>query len=174
MPPHVLYQIPFASGPVRVVVGLTCLVAVAVVFGWLFPMFLAFLRTLSSRRAMQNAVGGALFLVVLSLGLVPMIFLVASITNPKTFVTESGVVSESILHGKPKSFAWSEIDHVDCTAAREGRINSLTIVAVDGRRIAVGDFAVFDLAPLHKLLLNQLGPKVVPNCRTARQSLPGL
>jgi len=169
MPPHVLYEIPYFSGPVRVVVGLTCLVMTAVVFGWLFPMFLAFLRTLPNRTRTQNALGGGLFLVVLGLGCVPVIFLVAAITNPKTSVTDTGIIREDIFHGRPKSFAWSEVDHVECTVTREGRVNALTVVAADGRKIGVGDSAVFDLGPLHGLLLKQLGAKAVPVCEPARR-----
>jgi hypothetical protein len=166
---HVLYEIPFFSGPVRVVVGLTCAVMATVVFGWLFPMFLAFLRTLASRTRTQNTVGGALFLVVLGLGCVPVIFLVAAITNPKSSVTDTGVVREGIFHGRSKAFAWSDVDHVECTVTREGRVNALTIIASDGRKIGVGDSAVFDLGPLHDLLLKRLGAAVVRGCEPARR-----
>jgi hypothetical protein len=168
MPPEVLYAVSFASGPVRWALGTVCLVATLLIFGGLLPSLPQFLRTRSSRTPGENAFGGAVLLVVLGVGFVPVVFLIAAVTNPRTLVTDAGVTIQGLLGGEPTSVAWGEVDRVNCALERNGTVFRLTVVAADGRRIEVRNSGG-DLGPVSERLRSQLGAAVMQPCRPIRR-----
>jgi hypothetical protein len=163
MPPDALYRIPIATGPVRLLMGGVCLVFVVPIFAWWLPKIVKFLR---DRTVIKNAVVTAIFLLPIALGFAPLIILVTLITSPTTFVTETGLMRESVFYGGPVSFAWKDIDHVDCYSTRDGRrIRIITIVGSDGKIIQIGNASGVDLNSVRELMQNQLGPRAMYHCR---------
>lgn len=68
MPPRVLYEIPIATTPVRLIMGSVCLLIVLTVFGWWLPRVLVYLRDKSAKRSLMVA---AIFLLPVLLGFAP-------------------------------------------------------------------------------------------------------
>jgi hypothetical protein len=166
MPPHVLYQIPMATGPLRLVMIGVCLLFVGPVYGWWLPRVIKFLRD-KSRNV--NAVSSVILLLPALIAVGPLLVLVALISNPTTFVTETGVMTESAFHGKPVSFAWNEIDHVDCHSTRNSqRLRSMTIVGSGGKRIEIGNASGVDIYSVRELMQNQLGADAMHHCTQPR------
>jgi len=166
MTPHVLYEIPVATVPVRLVMGGVCMLFVLAIFGWWLPRVVKYLRDRSSAR---NAVVIGIFLLPVALGFAPLIILFSLIRNPITYVTDAGVMEEGVFYGQPVSFAWSDINHVDCHSTRGGsRLRSMTLVASDGRRIEIGNASGVDIYSVRELLQNQLGSAAMHYCRQLR------
>ena len=166
MPPHVLYEIPVATVPVRLIMGSVCMLFVLAIFGWWFPRVVKYLR---DRTVARNVAAIVILLFPVAIGFAPLIILVSLITNPITYVTETGLMKESAFFGRPVSFAWSDIDHVDCHTTRGGPgLRSMTVVASDGERIEIGNASGVDIYSVRELMQNQLGPGAMHHCRQTR------
>jgi hypothetical protein len=166
MPPHVLYQIPMATGTLRLVMIGVCLLFVGPIYGWWLPRAIKFLRD-KSRPVNTVSVVILLFPALIAVG--PLLVLVALITNPTTVVTQTGITYESAFRKEPVSFAWNEIDHVDCHTGRSGqRLNSITIVGPGGKRIDIGNASGVDIYSIRELMQNQLGAAAMHHCKQPR------
>jgi hypothetical protein len=166
MPPHVLYQIPMATGPLRLAMIGVCLLFVLPIYFWWLPRAIKFLR---DKTRTVNAVSTVVLLLPAVIGLGPLLVLMALISNPTTYITETGVMTESAFHGKPVSFAWNEIDHVDCHSTRSGqRLRSITITGPGGRRIEIGNASGVDIYSVRELMQNQLGVAAMHHCAQLR------
>ena len=162
MPPHVLYQIPMATGPLRLAMIGVCLLFVLPVYGWWLPRAIKFLR---GKTRTVNAVSTVILLLPAVIAIGPLLVLVALISNPTTCITETGITTESAFRRTPVSFAWNEIDHVDCYSVRGGqRLRSMTIVGPRGQRIGIGNASGVDIYSVRELLQNQLGASAMHHC----------
>jgi hypothetical protein len=157
-----MYEIPIATVPVRLMMGGVCTLFVLAIFGWWLPRGVKYLR---DKTVPRNGLVTVIFLLPIVIGFAPLVILVTLITNPTTFVTETGVMRESAFYGKPVSFAWNDNDHVDCHSTRGGsRLRSMTITASDGRRIEIGNASGVDLYSVRELIQNQLGAGAMHHC----------
>ena len=96
--------------------------------------------------------------------LIPTIILVELVENPKTVITDAGIVEgATVLHG-PTHIGWNEIQHVSCLVSRSGVVTSLTIRATDGRKISMGNSGTAVLGPAYDLLHSRLGDGIVQRC----------
>jgi hypothetical protein len=166
MTPRVLYEIPIATVPVRLIMSCVCLVFIWGIFVWWLPKVIKYIRGDVGPRKTGVAV---IFLIPVAIGFVPVIILGSLITNPVTTITTTGVTKESAFFGKPISLQWSDIDHVDCHGGQHSsRLTSLTLVSSGGTRIDIGDASGVDIYSIRYLLQNQLGARAVHFCSEIR------
>ena len=164
MPTRVLYRIPLAAGPARLVMAAACLLFVATICGWWLPRSIRRLR--GGSRA-QAAAGWVAVIIPVAIGVGPLMLLIALVRNPEATVTEAGVAKESVFQRAPTRFGWGEIAEVYCRSETVGAIESIVVVR-DGRRIELGITGGVDFASLSELFGNQLGPGVVKPCDALR------
>jgi hypothetical protein len=164
MPSHVLYQVPYATWPIRAIMAAVCVLFVLAIFGWWLPRAIRLLRNLPNLNMGQAVVGFAIAVVPIVIGFGPLLVLVALIKNPVAYVTTTGVMKESVFQNGPVSFDWNEIKHVYCRLGRDGDVIEIALVATDGRRIEFGNTGGVDFASMYELFQNQLGPAVVYRC----------
>jgi hypothetical protein len=167
-PSPVLYEVPYASGEVRLIMGTAVSLFVVFIFGWWLPRAIRILRSQHGATRSQEMVTAVVALAPAVIGIGPLVVLIALIRNPKTYVTVSGVTQESVFHRQPVSFAWGDIAHVDCRTQSDGSIRTIALVATDRRHIELGNTGGVDFASMHELLQNQLGPAVVPQCERSQ------
>jgi hypothetical protein len=164
MPSHVLYQIPMATRPIRLLMGALCLLFVLAIFGWWTPKAIRLPRRLPSGP--QGIIAAMFAALPIAIGLGPLFVLIALIRNPTVYVTDTGVTQESVFHNSPTSFAWEEVDRVNCWSGRSGRrVVRITVIAKDGRQIQFGNAGTPEFPALQELFQNQLGPTVVHGCQ---------
>lgn len=162
MSPHILYEARYAAGTTRLVMGGVCLIFVVLIFGLWLPRVVKFLV---AGRIPKNAVVMVICFAPIALGVAPLMILVTLITNPTTFVTDIGVTSEGAFFGKPVSFAWKDIDHVECYSTRNGRyIGIIKIVASDGQTVEIGNGSGADLDSIQQLMQDRLGAGAMHFC----------
>jgi hypothetical protein len=169
MPEHVLFRIPLAVEPYRVIIGALCLVFVLTVFGSWLPKLFCFARRLPTRgvtRVTVMTVGGMLPVAV---GLAPLLILVALIKNPTTYVHDAGVMKQSLIFGPAQRLSWGQIASVSCRAGRGRGPGSITLVASDGRKLGMGNTRDVDFASLRTYLEDRLGPAVMNRCQAPVQ-----
>lgn len=163
----VLYQIPYAIWPVRVLMISVCLIFVVGIFGWWLPKGIRLLRNLSSLSSGHPVLGVAIALIPVLIGFGPLIVLIALIRNPMAYVTATGVTKDSVFQQSPVSFSWADIKYVYCRLRGDGNVMSIEVVAADGRQIELGNTGGVDFASMYQLFRNQLGPMVVYRCERA-------
>lgn len=168
MSSHVLYQIPYATWPVRAVMAAVCLILVVAIFGWWLPRAIRLLRNLPGLSVGQATAGFAVAVVPLVIGFGPLVVLIALIRNPMAYVTATGVTKESVFQRSPVSISWADTKHVYCRLGGDGGVTEIALVAADGRRIELGNTGGVDFASMYELFRNQLGPMVVHRCEHAR------
>ncbi|HVC91934.1 MAG TPA: hypothetical protein VND66_15065 [Acidobacteriaceae bacterium] len=168
MPTRVLYEIPIATLPVRLIMGCVCLVFIWGIFVWWLPKVFRYVRGDTGK---PNVGVTVIFLIPIAIGFAPLILLIPLITNPVTTITQSGVSKESAFFGKPVSWQWSDIDHVDChgSSRHHSRLVSLTLFSSGGQRIDIGNAGGVDIYSVRELLQNQLGPAAMHNCSNIRR-----
>lgn len=156
--------IPFATTSVRVFMGLVCVLFVAVILWWTVPKFLIYLRRLGTVKTSVALMGGLIYGLIFAFALMPTLIFLELARNPKTTISDAGVTFDaSLVHGSTR-IRWDEISHVSCLISRAGVVTSLTIRAVDGRKISVGNSGVAALHPAYELLQSRLGDGVVERC----------
>jgi hypothetical protein len=175
MPAHVLYQIPIATEPIRVIIGGVCLLFVLAIFGSWLPRVTRWLLGLPRKSAPRTVAILALAMIPVAIGLAPLVVLFALIRNPTAYVSDTGVMKESLFSQTPVSFTWGQIAHVSCGSGRGAGPRWFSLVSRDGRRIGLGNPGGIDFASLHVLLEDRLGPAVMESCpRAVRKSFAGL
>jgi hypothetical protein len=174
MPAHVLYQIPMATGPIRLIIGGFCLLVVLAIYGSWLPRVTRWLLGLPRKSAARTVAFMALALIPVAVGLAPLVVLMALIRNPMAYVSDTGVVKESVFSQTPVSFTWGEIAHVSCGPGRGAGPRWFTLFATDGRKIGLGNPGGFDFASLHVLFEDRLGPAAMQGCpKAVRRSISG-
>lgn len=171
MPSRVLYQIPLATWPYRLVMAAACLFVVTVICGWLLPRTIQRVRNLLDTSSALAAVAVAAASILGVIGFGTLFLLIALIRNPQAYVTNTGVTKENVFCQEPKSFTWTNISQVYCRSEYPEVISSIIIVAADGRRIELGNTGGVDFASMYELFENQLGAGVVRNCDGLPKSL---
>lgn len=164
MPAHVLYEVPMATWPVRLLMIAVCGLFVLGIYGWWLPRVLRLLRNVPAMSAGQVVTTVIVVLLPLVIGVGPLLVLIALIRNPIAYVTDTGVMQESVFSNSPVVFAWSQIDHVYCRLGSNGAVTTINVVAHDGRKIGFGNTGDVDFASMHELFQNQLGPAVAHGC----------
>jgi hypothetical protein len=170
MPPHVLYQIPYATWSVRLVMGVVGSLFVLAIFGWWLPRAIRLLRNLPATSGGQKMIHVVAAVIPVAIGIGPLTVLFALIRNPVAYVTDTGVMQERVFHRTPVSLTWGEIAHAYCRLGRDGRMTTISLVATDGRQIGFGNTGGVDFESMHELFANQLGPRVVRRCSTSLRS----
>jgi len=168
MPSHVLYEIPTATWPIRLLMGVVCALFVTGIFGWWLPRAVPKLLTLPRASASQTVVNWVLAWAPVVIGFGPLVVLISLIRNPIAYVTDTGVMQESVFSNTPVSFTWGEIARVNCRVGRNGVPVSIAVVGTDGQMIGFGNTGGVDFASMHELFENQLGPHVVRPCTRSR------
>lgn len=164
MPAHVLYEVPMATWPVRLLMIAVCGLFVLGIYGWWLPRVLRLLRNVPAMSAGQALTTVIVALLPLVIGVGPLLVLIALIRNPIAYVTDTGVMQESVFSNSPVVFAWSQIDHVYCRLGSNGAVTTINVVAHDGRKIGFGNTGDVDFASMHELFQNQLGQAVAHGC----------
>jgi len=164
MPSHVLYQIPLATLPYRLVMVSTCLFVIVAIWFWWLPRLIRHMRHVVGKSGAQGAAGLAVAMISIAIGLGLLFLLIALIKNPQAYVTDTGVTKENVFYREPVSFTWGEIVRVSCRSEEIGTIASIILVANDGRRIELGNTGGVDFASMYVLFENQLGPTIVRDC----------
>lgn len=170
MPPHVLYQIPYATWSVRLVMGVVGSLFVLAIFWWWLPRAIRFLRNLPATSRVQKMILVVVAVIPVAIGFGPLTVLFALIRNPVAYVTDTGVMQERVFHRTPVSLTWGEIAHVYCRLGRDGRVTTISLVATDGRQIGFGSTGGVDFESMYELFANQLGPRVVRRCSASLRS----
>jgi hypothetical protein len=168
MPSRILYQIPFATWPFRLAIAAICLIVVVTICGWWLPRLTRHLRGLFARSRAMAVFGIAVAMLSVVIAVVMLGLLIAVIKNPQAYVTDVGVTKENVFSRQPTSIAWDEIRQVYCRG--EGTIESIEILAKDGRGISLGNTGGADFDSMYELFENQLGPSVVKSCDLLRKS----
>jgi len=92
MPAHVLYEVPMATWPVRLLMIAVCGLFVLAIYGWWLPRVLPVLRNLPAMRGGQALTTVVVALLPLVIGVGPLLVLIALIRNPIAYVTDTGVM----------------------------------------------------------------------------------
>ena len=157
-------EIPFAAGPIRLFMGLVCLCFAGVILGWLTPKFFVFARQFRTMKPSIAIIGAIFYIVMFGFALIPTVILIELIENPKTIISDAGISEDATaLHGSTH-IEWNEIQKVGCLTSRSGRVTRLSIRAVDGRKIMVGNSGTAVLGPAYDLLHARLGDGIVERC----------
>jgi hypothetical protein len=164
MPVHVLYEVPMATWPVRLLMIAVCGVFVLAIYGWWLPRVLRVLRNLPAMGGGQAVTTVIVAVLPVVIGVGPLLVLIALLRNPIAYVTDTGVMQESVFSNSPVVFSWSQIEHVYCRMGSNGVVTSINVVAHDGRKIGFGNTGDVDFASMHELFQNQLGPVVAHRC----------
>src|SRR5277367_55984 len=90
MPSHVLYEIPTATWPIRLLMGVVCALFVTGIFGWWLPRAVPKLLTLPRASASQTVVNWVLAWAPVVIGFGPLVVLISLIRNPIAYVTDTG------------------------------------------------------------------------------------
>jgi hypothetical protein len=144
--------------------GAVCLFFVLAIFGWWLPKAIRFLRNLPGMSWAQ-ALGSILIAVIpILIGFGPLFVLIALLSNPMAYVTDSGVMKENVFDSGPVRLTWDQIARVYCHLGRDGAVTSITVVAADGQRIELGNTGGVDFGSMYELFQNQLGPVLVRRC----------
>jgi hypothetical protein len=170
MPPHVLYEIPYATWSVRLVMGVVVSLFVLAIFGWWLPRAIRTLGNLPATSGGQKMIFVVVAVVPVAIGIGPLFVLLALIRNPVAYVTDTGVMQERLIQRTPVSLTWGEIAHVYCRLGRDGGVTSISLVATDGRQIGFGNTGGVDFESMYELFANQLGTRVVHRCSTPLRS----
>lgn len=156
--------IPFATTPFRLLMGSACLFIAGFVFWWFTPKFITFLRQFRTVNASIAIAGAFIYAVMFGFALIPTVIFIELVENPKTTISNAGIFEDAtVLHG-PTRIEWNEIERVSCLISRSGRVTSLTIRAIDGRKISVGNSGTAVLGPTYDLLHARLGDGIVQRC----------
>jgi hypothetical protein len=166
LPDNILYEVPLATLPFRIIMGSACLLFVVGIYGFWLPKFPKFLKVLPGKSLAQKIIGTIIFILPIIIGLAPAVILLGLIENQSTYITNTGVISPSLFHRTPTIITWDQITRVTCTMRHNRPITTLTIVASDNRRIQMGNAGHGDLDNIHELLTNQLGATIVRPCYT--------
>src|ERR1700683_77946 len=86
MPAHVLYEVPMATWPVRLLMIAVCGLFVLAIYGWWLPRVLSVLRNLPAMRGGQALTTVVVALLPLVIGVGPLLVLIALIRNPIAYV----------------------------------------------------------------------------------------
>ena len=156
--------IPFATGPIRLFMGFACLFIAVFIFWWFTPKFITFLRQFRTVKVSIAIAGAFIYAVVFGFAMIPTVIFVELVQNPKTVISEAGIFEEGTLLHEPTRIGWNEIQTVSCLTSRSGRVNSLSIRAMDGRKITVGNSRTAILGPTYDLLHERLGDGSVQRC----------
>jgi hypothetical protein len=167
MPAHVLYQIPFASDPIRLIIGGVCVLFVLAIFGSWLPRVTRWLLNLPRKSTARTTAIIALVMIPIAIGLAPVVILIAIITNPMAYVSDTGVMKERLFLWAPVSLTWREIAHVSCRSGRGAGPRWFSLVSADGRKIGFGNPGGVDFVSLHVLFEDRLGPAVMQGCPRA-------
>jgi hypothetical protein len=167
MPSHVLYEIPMAAWPIRLVMGAVCLFFVLAIFGFWLPRVIPSLFNLPRVSGGQRAAVVAIAVIPLAIGFGPLSVLMALIRNPIAYVTDAGVMKENVFSATPTRLTWAEIAHVSCHLGRDGAPRWFNLVAADGRQIGFGNTGDADFHAMHELFEDRLGPAVMQGCPRA-------
>jgi hypothetical protein len=165
--PHVLYQVPYATWPVRAIMAAVSSFFVLAIFGWWLPKAIRLLRNLPSLSAGPAVAGLVIAVVPVLIGFGPLVVLIALIRNPMAYVTTTGVTKESVFQRNPVSFDWREVKHVYCRLGGDGGVTQIDLISTDGRRIELGNTGGVDFESMYALFKNQLGSMVVDQCEHA-------
>jgi hypothetical protein len=157
------YQIPFATGPARLLIGAFAGLFLLAIYGSWLPRAIRILRDPSAMRGAPMIPSIAVAVIPLLIGLGPLLILIALIRNPTTYVTEAGLSKENAFSTASVSIAWPDIAHVDCRSSRSGKVTTIFVVANDGRRIGFRNTSA-DFVPTRQLLVQRLGPAVTRSC----------
>jgi hypothetical protein len=161
---HVLYAVPMATWPVRLLMSAVCGLFVLGIYGWWLPQVLRQWRKLPAMSGGQALTTVVVAVLPLVIGVGPALVLIALLRNPIAYVTDTGVMQESVFSNSPVVFAWSQIDHVYCRLGSNGAVTTINVVAHDGRKIGFGNTGDVDFASMYELFQNQLGPAVTHRC----------
>jgi hypothetical protein len=164
MPANVLYQIPVASWPIRLIMGAVCLLFVVGTYGWWLPRATPALLRLPRKSAGSTVVNVVLAVLPLAIGVGPLGVLFMLIRNPIAYVTDTGVMQEGNFSRTLISIPWGDVAHVYCRSQSNGVVRALSVVAADGRVVGFGNASGVDLASMYQLYQSQLGPAVVHRC----------
>ncbi len=157
-------EIPFATGPVRWLMGLVCVSFAGVLFWWLTPKFFTFLRQFRTVKPSIALIGMIFYAVMFGFALIPTVIFIELIQNPKTVISDEGISQDAtLIHGSTR-IAWNEIQKVSCLTSRSGRVTSLTIRSMDGQTVSVGNSGTAVLGPTYDLLHARLGDGIVQRC----------
>lgn len=157
------FQIPFAADPARLLIGAFAALFLLAIYGSWLPRAMRILRNLSGMSQSSAAASIAIAVTPLVIGLAPLLLAIALIRNPTTYVTDAGVSKENLFSPGSVRLGWSDIAHVYCRASRSGKVNTILLVANDGRRIGFRNTSA-DFTPVRELLAKRLGPAVARNC----------
>lgn len=167
-------EIPIATIPVRILMGFACIFVAVVVLGWVAPRFMIYVRSLPKIKWTVALAGGIVYAVMFGFALIPAIMFVELVQNPKTVISDEGLTRDpSLIHGSTR-ISWNEITRVTCLISRSGRVTSLSIHAVDGKVITVGNSGTAVLGPVYELLERRLGKGVVETCWIPFRNEPGV
>jgi len=138
-------EIPFATLPVKLVMGPACLLVVVVVLWWGVPKFRIFLRIVLGReprkpgtKSIHLVLGFAVYALVFSPALTTAAIFIQIMTTPAAIVSDAGVAGVAGGGGalsSRKIIAWDEIQRIDCDLHRAGRTVTLLRVVAPGKRI---------------------------------------
>lgn len=157
-------QIPFATQPVRILMGFACALFATGILWFAVRGFVIYLRRLSALKWSTALAGAIIYVLMFGFALIPALILVELLQNPKTVIADDGISRDAtLLHGSTR-IGWNEIQRVSCLRSRPGQVTSLTIRAGDGRKITVGNSGTSALGPVHDLLVARLGNEVVQPC----------
>jgi hypothetical protein len=154
-------EIPFATQPVRLLMGLLCAFFAFGILWFVVRGFVIYLRRFGTLKWSTALAGGIIFVLMFGFGLIPAAIFLELVQNPKTIISDAGISLDATLLSR---VAWNEIQQVTCLWSRSRQITSLTIRAVDGRKITVGNSGTAALGPVHDLLVARLGNDVVERC----------
>jgi hypothetical protein len=157
------YQIPFAADPARLLIGGFAAMFLLAIYGSWLPRAMRILHNLSGTSQSSAAASIGIAVAPLVIGLAPLLLAIALIRNPTTHVTDTGVSKENLFSPGSVSLGWSDIARVDCRSGRSGKVNTILMIANDGRRVGFRNTSA-DFAPVRELLVKRLGPAIARNC----------
>jgi hypothetical protein len=131
---------------------------------WLTRKLFTFLRQFRTAKPSIAIIGTIFYAVMFGFVLIPSVIFIELMQNPKTVISDDGISEDATLIHGSTHLGWNEIQKVSCLTSRSGRVTSLTIRSVDGRRVSVGNSGTAVLGPTYDMLRTRLGDGIVERC----------
>jgi hypothetical protein len=133
-------EIPFATLPIKVIMGCACVLIVFAVLWWGVPRFMAFLRIVAGREprkpgtgTLQLVLGFFVYAIIFAPAVIAGAIFVQLMTTPPSVVSDQGVAAGGGVLFSRKTIAWAEVERVDCVLRRDHAVQTLRLVSATKR-----------------------------------------
>jgi hypothetical protein len=164
-------EIPFATLPIKVIMGCACVLIVFAVLWWGVPRFMAFLRIVTGRAprkpgtgTLQLVLGFFVYAIIFAPAVLAAAIFLQLMTTPPSVVSEEGVAGGGGVLIPRKTIAWAEVERVDCVLRRDHAVEALRLVS-GSKRVELT--SIYDLTSVRDVIWAHVRRSALRSCSVA-------